>query len=173
MIILCHNNFKITNIESTERTDLSNNLNRNITVVLLDLANKFENELLVWCHESQKANLNVAGITDLFHHQKLIFSYNPASITYFNREIGYIEDSPFIKVNKADRYATWQMSSCVGAVPAAVLKACLKSVKVETNFDYFLNSLAKIAMPFGLFCYSEPKLLLAPTVISQNKKTNF
>jgi GT2 family glycosyltransferase len=29
----------------------------------------------------------------------------------------------------------------------------------ETDFDYYLNSMAKVAIPLGLLCYSEPQLL--------------
>ena len=100
MIIIYHNKSIVTNVVSTEASDFSTFKNRNVVAVMLDLADKFEQEILVWCYESLKDNLNVNSIENLFHHKKLFFSFNPSSINYFGRELGYIEDSPFIKINK-------------------------------------------------------------------------
>ena len=172
MIILYHNLSKITSIVSSETYDFPHEIGQNVVAVLLDFAEKFQNEILAWCHESHKENLNTNEIEDLFHHKKFLFTYNPSSSNYFNRELGYIEDSPFVKVNKAIRYGTWQMSSQVGAIHSSAINACRKELKSETNFDYFLNSFAKRAMAFGLLCYSEPKLLLKNTQISHYKNTN-
>lgn len=163
MIILYHNNSKITQLVSTDTGNISNEINRNISAVLLDLADKFKNEILVWCHESEKENLNIAAIDNLFHHKKFIYSYNPSD-NYFDRRLGYIEDSPYIKINKDVQFGTWQMSSHVGAVHAAVINGCKKDLKADNSFDYFLTSLAKRAMPHGLLCYSEPKLLLRKSI---------
>ena len=172
MIILYHNLSKITSIVSSEANDFPHEIGQNVVAVLLDFAEKFQNEILAWCHESHKENLNTNEIEDLFHHKKFLFTYNPSSSNYFNRELGYIEDSPFVKVNKAIRYGTWQMSSQVGAIHSSAINACRKDLKSETNFDYFLNSFAKRAMALGLLCYSEPKLLLKNTQISHYKNTN-
>ncbi|MFN7674472.1 glycosyltransferase family 2 protein [Flavobacterium sp.] len=172
MIILYHNQSKITEIVSSEINDFPNEIGKNVVTVLLDFAEKFQNEILVWCHENYKENLNINGIDSFFHHKKFLFTFNPTSTNYFNRELGYIEDSPFVKVNKAIRYGTWQMSSQVGAIHSSIINACRKDLKSETNFDYFLNSFAKRAMAIGLLCYSEPKLLLKIIQISHYKNTN-
>jgi GT2 family glycosyltransferase len=160
MIIFYHNKYKITEIVSTVTGNFSNQIDENIVLVLLDFAERFKEEILVWCHENEKSNLNIFGIEKLFHHKKLLFSYNSSLVNYFDRRIGYIEDSPFIKINKQVTYATWQMSSHVGAVHSSVLKACRYDLEIENNFDYFLNSFAKRAMGYGLFCYSQPQLVL-------------
>lgn len=172
MIILYHNNSKITDVVSTGTGDVSDGLNRNITTVLLDFADKYPNEILVWCHESEKGNLNHDAISELFHHNRFIFSFNSLSANYFDRRLGYIEDSPFVKVHKNARYATWQMSGQVGAVHSSVLAACKNDLKSESNFDYFLNSFAKRAMVFGLLCYSEPKLLKDPSIVANTNTAN-
>lgn len=172
MIIFYHKKSKITEIVSTETVNFSNKTNQNIVDVLLDFADKFRNEILIWCHESERNNLNISEIKTLFHHKKLLFSYTSSVNNYFDRRLGYIEDSPFIKINKEVRYATWQMSSQVGAVHASVLNASKKSLTTESNFDYFLNSFAKRALPHGLFCYSEPKLLLETKVMESKSESN-
>ncbi|MBF6639980.1 glycosyltransferase family 2 protein [Flavobacterium sp. J49] len=172
MIIIYHNQSKVTNVVSAEAIDFSTFKNRNVVAVLLDLADKFEDELLVWCHQRLADNLNVNSIENLFHHKKLLFSFNPSSSDYFGRELGYIEDSPFIKINKEVRYATWQMSSQVGAIHASALKACQPYLKPENDLDYFLHSLAKRAIVHGLLCYSEPKLLRGKTAEMPLKTTS-
>ncbi|MES2411766.1 MAG: glycosyltransferase family A protein [Bacteroidota bacterium] len=172
MIVIYHNKSKVTEIVSTKTGNIPNEANRDIARLLLDLADKFRDEIMVWCHEDQRANLNISRIEALFHHKKMLFSYASSANNYFDRRLGYIEDSPFVNVNKKVRYATWQMSSQVGAVHASVLNASQKSLIIEDNFDYFLNSFAKKAMPFGLFCYSEPKLLLERNVTESKSESN-
>jgi glycosyltransferase involved in cell wall biosynthesis len=171
MIILYHNNYKVTEIVSGGTGNFQNEIGRNIVSVLLDLADKFKDEILVWCHQGGKGNLNTGEIGKLFHHKKLLFSYNPSSRNYFDRRLGYIEDSPFIKINKKVKYGSWQMSSHVGAIHAETLHSCSKDLKDEGNFDYFLNSLARRAFVHGLLCYSEPKLL-KENVVTEAPKSN-
>lgn len=171
MVILYHNNSKVTQIVSAETDNFSDGINRNIAVVLLDFADKYEDEILVWCHESEKETLNVEIIGNLFHHKKILYSYNPSS-NYFDNRLGYIEASAFVKVNKEVRYGTWQASSLVGAVHSSVLRACKADLSAEKDFNYFLNSFAKRAIVFGLFCYSESKLLKDKHGISKVKSAN-
>lgn len=172
MIVFYHHKYKITEIVPTISGNFSNGINRSIVSVLLDLADKFKDEILVWCDESERENLNVTEIEKLFHHKKLLFSYNPTSENYFDRQLGYIEDSPYIKINKEVKYPTWQMSSIVGAVNSSVINACKKDLYAKDNFDYFLNSFARRTMMLGLLCYSEPKLLLQKTTsLTINKAT--
>ena len=98
MIIFYHNNNKIAEIISTETGMFPNETNWNIVAGLLDFSEKFKDEIFVWCDESERNNLNVTEIEKLFHHKKLMFSYN-AVANYFERSLGFIEDSPYIKVN--------------------------------------------------------------------------
>ncbi|WP_333875296.1 glycosyltransferase family 2 protein [Flavobacterium sp.] len=161
MIILYHNHYGITQAISSAGHTISHEVNQNITHGILRLASQYPDEILVWCHESLAESLNIGQIESLFHHHRFLFSYQPKG-QYLGRELGYIEDSPYVQVNKTVRYATWQMSSVVGAVHASVLNVRL--CKPESNFDYFLNSLAKRAMPQGIFCYSEPQLLSAASI---------
>lgn len=169
MIILYHNNYKITEVTSTEVGSFPNEINRNIVSVLFDFAHKYSNEILVWCEENERDNLNTNEIEKLFHHKRLLFSYNPSLENYFDRRIGYIEDSLYININKEAKYPTWQMSSVVGAVHASALNACKNDLNNSDNFDYLLNSFARRAIIFGLLCYSEPKLLIQNSLTSQRQ----
>lgn len=156
MVVFFHNKYKITKV--IPDNGFSEYIGRDITASMLDFAAKYQNELLVWCDVDYEADLNIDAIPELFHHHKFLFSFCPSD-DYFGSFLGYIEDSPFIKVNKEVRYATWQMSSSVGAVHASVINACGTDLRAENNFDYFLKSFARRAMVNGLLCYSEPKLL--------------
>jgi glycosyltransferase involved in cell wall biosynthesis len=173
MIILYHNNSKITDIISTGTIKFTNGIGKSIVAVFLDIANTFNDEILVWCSEEQKENLNITEIETLFHHKKLFYSFNPTKFIYFSREIGYIEDSIFVNVSKEVLCATWQMSSQVGAIHTSVIQACRTNLDAEHNFDYFLNSFAKRAQYFGLLCYSEPSLLKQKSTVVHEKKTNY
>lgn len=172
MIILYHNNSEVKEIIFNSTTDFKSYYNQSIIVVLIALAKQFPDEIVVWCYENAKDNLNIEAIETLFHHKKLLFSYHPFEITYLDKRIGYVEDSSFIKINKDKRYPTWQMTSYVGAINTTTLVACSNVVDVSDNFDYFLNSLAKRAMQFGMFCYSEPKLILKNNPIKSKNKSS-
>jgi len=89
---------------------------------------------------------------------------------FFPDSIGYVEDSTFIKVNKKVTFPTWQMSSYVGGISTTVLVQMNSTIWKTDDFDYALNSIAKTYQSEGLFCYSEPKLLVNPNVLSSNEK---
>ncbi|WP_395051099.1 glycosyltransferase family 2 protein [Flavobacterium sp.] len=157
MILIYHKDNKVVGLSNSYRIDTSDALT--IAEYLMLLAIEFPDELLIWCHINLKEQLNVSVIEQLFHHKKLLFSYNPYEGVYLDKSIGYVEESPFIKINKKSTYPTWQMSSWVGGVHSEVVLAIKNDIPFEKDFDYFLGSLAKLGMRQGLLCYSEPLLL--------------
>lgn len=157
MIIVYHKNNKIAEVEAEQKTvDIAKST---IAETVFEIAAKYPDNLIVWCHIDFKPNLNISAFNTVFHHHKIMASYNPGSKSFLSDAIGYVEESPFIKINKKVSYPTWQMSSCVGGVHASVLLALKEKVETSEDFDYFLNSLAKLTMEKGLLCYSEPTLL--------------
>lgn len=172
MIIVYHNNNRVINVVSSENKTLSFSKEATIANSLLQLAEQFPQSKIVWCHFECKNYLDLEAIKTIFHHNKMMFSYTPDERNYLGSKIGYVEDSPYVNINKKFRYGTWQMSSHVGTIHASVINACKKDLKPENNFDYFLNSLAKRGMPFGLLCYSEPKLLLNRSVEYRKASSN-
>ncbi len=129
------------------------------------IANEFPEKKIVWCHLAHKEILNLEAILAILHHEKILLSFSTQNNNYFGRLIGYVEESIFINVNKNVSFTTWQMSSEVGVVSASILNALKKEIPFDYDFDYYLSSLAKLAMPLGLFCYSEPRLLKKPNSI--------
>lgn len=158
MIIIYHNKKTVLRIDSEE--NLSNMQYFSIGIVLFNIAKKFPNEILVWCDVKWESYLNIESIKNIMHHKKMMVSYNPYISNVINDGLGYVDNASILRLNKEVTFLTWQMSDAVGAIFAEVLNAIDSQVlSKKENFDYMLNSLAKRAMPMGLFCYSEPRLL--------------
>lgn len=172
MIIIYHQDNKVVEIDGgREAIDF---LNKSIADTLFEIAKKNSESYVVWCILDLKPNLNLSAIVDVVHHRKIMASYNLSKKIFLPESIGYVEGTPFININKQVTYPTWQMSTDVGCIHASVLLSLKNLIKVDQNFDYFLCSLAKLAMPNGLLCYSEPKLLKEPSVeIKKQKNDDF
>ena len=164
MIIVFHQNAKIIDVVSINDQKIKFDYKLPIAAGLHVLAQQFPDKKILWCSSSVKEQLNIEEIQTLFHHNKMMLSYTPNSTNYLGSKIGYVEESPFIKINKKVSYPTWQMSSLVGVVHASVLMAIKDKIKLDSDFEYYLNSVAKVCMPLGLLCYSEPKLLIKMSV---------
>ena len=161
MIVLVHDFNKVIKIEGIHENEHKIVTHQSsIAKMIYELASYYPEEIIVWCNESAYSILNRDFIEKAFPHNRYIYSYNPSG-NFFQDDIGYIEESPFINVNKEVRYPTWQMSSVVGAIKAStVLLTDRKYWRISYNLDFVLNSIAKLYQPLGLFCYSEPMLLV-------------
>ncbi|PKP12274.1 MAG: glycosyltransferase family 2 protein [Bacteroidetes bacterium HGW-Bacteroidetes-3] len=159
MIVVYHHKNKVVDISNVDLDTINKANTLSIVEFLFALAKDHPEEILVWCHIRLKEQLNTSEIAELFHHKRLLFSYNPCVTHFIDKRIGYVEESPFIKVNKKGTYPTWQMSGMVGGIYGSTLLVLKNVVIHDKDFDYFLCSLAKLGMPKGLLCYSEPKLL--------------
>lgn len=163
MIILYHQNNKVTQVwNDSLGEDVPVRL-ASIADTLFEAALAFPESLLFWCHESQRNYFNKESISDIFHHKKIMAFYNPGEGNYFPDSIGYVEESLFANPNKNIKYATWFASAAIGGISCEVLLRLEKEIVRDTDFDYFLHSLAKLWMPHGLLCYSEPRLLHSNT----------
>ena len=173
MIVVIQDQQKVTQIIIYEQEITTFNGER-VTAVVPKLLVQYPDDLLVWCHQSAKDNVAWTSLPELFDLDRKMLSYIP-NTNFFSEAIGYIEDSTSIKVNKKVTFPTWQMSSYVGGISTAVLAKVDISIWKRDNFDYALNSIAKIYQSEGLFCYSEPKLLLHPNEITHldQFQTNF
>lgn len=160
MFIVLHKEGIVTSIldEALHATS-SFETGASVPVTLKMIATKNRKTLLVWCHEHLKQHLNIEAFKTIFHHDRIFASYNPTTTDYLPKQIGYIERSFFLKINKTVTYPTWLMSSHIGGINTEVLLNLTRHVNSNAPFDYFLLSLAKRGMGEGLFCYSEPTLL--------------
>lgn len=172
MILVYHNNTTISEIISSHKEIVSFDKTKNIAVSLLEFAQRFPNLPIAWCHVDFKSDFN-CNLESVFYHRKLMLSFNPGEENFFGDKIGYAEHLPFIKINKEVTYPSWQMSSCAGIIHASVLQEIKGKIKPDADFDYFLNSIAKLCMPLGLLCYSEPKLLRNKNYQINFKSSNY
>ncbi len=160
MIIIVHHKYKTTQVlDAKMQTITCIAIGNSITQTIYDVSTTFPDVLIIWCNVAYLKVLDVNSIPTVFHHRRILASYNTNTNFYLQKQIGYVERSFYVKVNKKVTYPTWMMSSCVGGIHASVINNLYKDLNFNINFDYFINSLAKRAMVEGLFCYSEPKLL--------------
>lgn len=171
MIVVYHHNNKVVQIFKDEIELSFEDLN--IAETLMVLAKKYPKRWLVWCEVDLKNFLNKAYFETIFHHNKILASFNTNKTEgYLPEAVGYIEESLYLKINRKVTYPTWLMSSNVGGINAAAFLAFDGKIPLDNNFNYFLNSLAKIGIQKGLICYSEPKLLLENSIIIPIQKAN-
>lgn len=159
MIIIYHNGSKVLEVSAAYSSCFDYMSGLTIAGFLLKMAKEYPEELLLWCNIHRKEQLNVSKIEQLFHHKKLLLSYHPFETLFLDKRIGYVEESPFIQMNRGVTYPSWQMSSEVGGIHAGLILAFNNKIPFDKDFDYFLCSLAKLGMQKGLLCYSEPQLL--------------
>lgn len=167
MIILVHNMVKVTSILNEKKQPVKNFLiGQPIGETLEDIAKVISNGLVIWCHEKLLTHMNIEKLSTIFHHKRILASYNPTDFNFLPKQIEYIEQSYYMKINKNVTYPTWLMSPFIGGINTAVLTNLKRYLNYNLDFNYFLLSLAKRGMPEGLFCYSEPNLLKTVTKIS-------
>ncbi|MBP2283027.1 GT2 family glycosyltransferase [Flavobacterium sp. CG_23.5] len=173
MIVVYHLNSKITEVATSDNQTIEFDFKGTIADGLHILAQQFPSEIIIWCNATAKEQLNLEVIPALLHHNKMMLSYSADSFNFLDRRIGYVEESLFININKKVCYPTWQMSSFVGVVHASVVNAIRNKVERDADFDYYLNSIAKVAMPLGLLCYSEPQLLKQQQRITSHQASSY
>ncbi|NNK39980.1 MAG: glycosyltransferase family 2 protein [Winogradskyella sp.] len=160
MIILKHHNNKVTEVLDEASKTIVFDDAKSIPYILYDLATTYPDQLLIWCNESYFEGLNKKKLDEIFHNKNVMASYSVEDVAYLTDKIGYVDQSIYIKVNKEVTYPTWLTSSDVGGVFATTLTSILGDFNRNNDFDYFLNAIAKTAMSQGLFCYSDPRLLV-------------
>jgi len=160
VVLVYHQNNKIIEANFEGKSILFSQ--KSIASNLFQIAEKYPEQLIIWCRLDLKSNLNVEKVQEIFHHKKIVASYNLATNTFLPEGLGYADVSLFLNVKKDVSYPTWMMSSHIGGIHAEVLNTLKNQIFEDSNFDYFLHSMAKLGMPLGLYCYSEPKLLKKP-----------
>lgn len=171
-VIIYHQNNKIVEVNFEGNSILFSQ--KNIATNLFQIAEVYSNELIIWCRLDLKSNLNPSKFEDIFHHNKIMASYNLSTNTFLPDTIEYVDESVFLNVPKEVSYPTWLISSDVGGIHSSVLNLLKDKIKKDSTFDYFLHSMAKLAMSYGLLCYSEPLLVKnCSKVVIKNRNSNF
>jgi glycosyltransferase involved in cell wall biosynthesis len=141
-------------------------------VVFWRIAEKYPEELICWCEEKVVDEINFSSWDRIFTHDLVMASF-AVNTTFLPESIGYVDQLPFININRTVKFPTWKMSSDVGGVTGNVLlkfKPLLGKIK---DFEFLLNSIAKIGQQNGLLCYSSPLLVTSkPNKLYSNASTN-
>ncbi len=132
--------------------------NNDLVDVFWELAERFPEEIIGWCESSLVEKLNFEEWDTIFHHDLIMASFAVEN-KFLPDSIGYVDQLPFVNINRKVLYATWQMSSDVGGIKGETLLKFKSLFREINDFDFLLNSLAKIGQQNGLLCYSAPKLL--------------
>jgi glycosyltransferase involved in cell wall biosynthesis len=157
MIIICHIHEKVTSI-SYKNIELPFK-ETNLTKLVFELSKIYPENWVIWCEQALKNEINREEFSNIFHHEKMLVTYSLTGKYVISDMIQYIDITLFSNPNRNVRFASYLMSSEVGGVHASVLNTIEDSINKNDSFAYFLCSLAKMAMPLGLFCYSDPQLL--------------
>lgn len=158
MIQVIHNCKTVLKISKENQSlEIYNSLN--ISETIYKLIELYPSELLLWCHTDLVPFINQEQINSICSSNSEMISYTNSEENYISKNIGFVEQSIFINFSKKTKIATWQMSSAIGVAHADVFSALKNTIQPVKDFDYFLNSIAKTAMPLGVFCYSNPNLL--------------
>ncbi|SNR75820.1 Glycosyltransferase, GT2 family [Lutibacter agarilyticus] len=172
MIIVYHNNNLIVEVINAEGLDNGKLSDLTIAQSISLISQIYDNELLVWCDINNRNSVDFDFISQMFQRTNEMHSFTKGDY-YFRAAIGYVDESLFINCNKNILFPTWQMSACVGIIHTSIINQISKSIPFDKDFDYYLNSVAKLAMPLGLFCYSNPNLLKEDVVNSDKKVSDF
>jgi glycosyltransferase involved in cell wall biosynthesis len=97
-------------------------------------------------------------------HDSLVHKYYMVSsglhwAPVLHAHIGFVDHSFNQVISPTHKFPTWQMSTKVGAIHAEVLNRVKDHIDPDQEFAYFLNSIAKLLKPKGLFTYHIPQVL--------------
>ncbi|MBC7641256.1 MAG: glycosyltransferase family 2 protein [Flavobacterium sp.] len=173
MIVIYHNTKKIIQVFDDKNNTIVFDKRKDIPTNLERIAQEFPDHIIVWCNILIKNEIDLEFIKNYKVPENKILSYCPENEDFFPKAIGYVENSPSIKINKSVTYITWQMSSLVGFAHASIFIKTKNKQIYHSNFDFYLNNISRSNILLGLFCFSEPKLLKSEIAnIKSIKATN-
>lgn len=160
MIIVFHDRKKVIKIFDYVNNQELEFDGRSIQKTLYHFAQTGNHTFIGWCNQELENVIDHQALKQIFHHDLIMASYATSTHHAIPSAIGYVEDSTFLNVKYDVTYPTWLMSSDVGAMSKTVLRQFEILVNQKLSFDLFLDYLAKQGMKKGLFCYSDPNLLV-------------
>src|SRR5690554_3123037 len=77
------------------------------------LTGLYPDDVILWVEKDFVEGINYSELVTVFHHKLIMASYAVKTV-FLPDDIGYIDQLPFINVNRKVPYGTWQMSSDIG-----------------------------------------------------------
>ena len=138
-----------------------------LTSSLLVICNENPDEIIAWIDKEIINDVNL-DVLQKCRKNEIIF-YNPSKNEYMPQEIGWIDfRSAFLNINKNLKYATWQVSSVVGASHGNLFQK-LKWKENCKDFDLFCAILGFNALKNGIILSSQPLLINKDTSYEYTK----
>lgn len=156
--IVVHKENKVLRILDESLKNVNHLPDKSIAGSLFSLANSYPNQIILWCHDDLINLIAINNIDEIFHHDFILASFKISKDLSQLKDIGFVDDSIFMNVKFDVTFPTWQMSADIGGISSNFLNSITK-LSLSKDFNFFLLSLAKLSMPKGLFCYSDPRLI--------------
>ena len=156
--IVVHKENKVLRILDESLKKVNHLPDKSIAGSLFSLANSYPNQIILWCHDDLINLIAMNNIDEIFHHDFILASFKISKDLSQLKDIGFVDDSIFMNVKFDVPFPTWQMSVDIGGISSNFLNSITK-LSLSEDFNFFLLSLAKLSMPKGLFCYSDPRLI--------------
>jgi hypothetical protein len=138
MILITHHNNRVVQIENQSIPVAGINDN-GVLAAIFQLAKEYPNDLIVWVEKQYRSSLNLEYFRKNDIPDNNLLSFNPG-LNYMSKDIGYVEDTLFINVNKNVKYATWLMSAIVGCARSSVFNSMISPLPLTQPFIYYLNT---------------------------------
>ena len=94
MVVIYHQNNRVTKVYR-DQEKISFDTSLNIASTLMKLAEKFPTDILIWSHSTIESNIDWDALDLIFHHDRIMASFNNNQEKYFCDRIGYIDESIF------------------------------------------------------------------------------
>jgi len=156
--ILIHQNSKTPIKVLSPDTEALKLDSKTCTEALWELAIKFPDEVIGWCEADLEQEIAWKNWKNIFHRDLMMASYALKTI-FLPESIGFIDQLPFVNVDREVSFATWQMSADIGGITGKTLVRFKKHFSELEDFEVLINAIAKLGQQNGLFCYSEPDLV--------------
>ncbi|MGJ8684505.1 MAG: glycosyltransferase family 2 protein [Nonlabens sp.] len=79
-----------------------------------------------------------------------------SSSKMISKDLGYIEDGPFINISIENIYPTWIKSNTVVCLSSRIINQVKNQISPHSSFFYWINSIAKLSRPLGVLNYQIP-----------------
>ena len=88
MIIIVHQHNKTVKLlDANKQLITSIVIDNSITKSVKIVAQAFPDQLIIWCKQEALDNLNLDNLSKIFHHKRILVSYNPNNTTFLPKQI--------------------------------------------------------------------------------------
>lgn len=109
---------------------------------------------IFFSRENKELTTQFSKFAAYLHHSNTMITAGGRDSIYVSKDIGYVEDGPYLATGKSECYPTWQMVDHSGVFHSSLLRQLPATLfDSSSSFAYWLCSVAKIGRPQGLCCY--------------------